>query len=213
MKLVSEFEVLDNPVREKIIKEFFKEKEILNYKHIKELVEQDTTRPDYHLNILVESDFLERTKGRGNYELNKEMIQPLRKKYNQMVPICIIGGLGLVSLFEELIEQLKEISILPKKYIILTSEKIKKEFEEEKLDEVSEVEIGMELFDYKEVLRGDYERIYTEAKKLIEQELFKYEVICELTGGTKLVTIALNELADNYHLRKIYYNSETIKWL
>ncbi len=214
---MSIFEVLENPVRNTIIRKFLEVQGVINYKEIKQLVGKDTSRPDYHLNILVESNLLERTKGRGNYELNKQMIQPLRKKYETLVPICLIGGLGEVSLYGDILDGLREVSILPKKYILLTSPKIKKEFEKEatekNLKQKYNVNFTFQLFDYETELKGDMVKIKDQAEQLIQDHIFNFEIICDLTGGTKLVTIALSNLAERYNLRTIYFTGEQIKWL
>jgi hypothetical protein len=211
------FEVLENPVRDTIIREFLEKQDVINYSDIKDLVGQDTSRPDYHLNILVESGLLERTKGRGNYELNKKMIQPLRKKYEILVPICLIGGLGDISLYTDILDGLKKVSILPNKYFLLTSPQIKGDFQkdakEKNLKQRYDVDTVFELFDYDTELRGDMFKIKEKTEELIKDNIFDYEIICDLTGGTKLVTIALSNLSEQYNLRKIYYTGEVIKWL
>ncbi len=214
---MSIFEVLENPVRDTIIRKFLEEQDVINYKEIKELVGKDTSRPDYHLNILVEGGLLERTKGRGNYELNKRMIQPLRKKYETLVPICLIGGIGDISLYRDILEGLKDVSILPKKYILLTSPQIKQDFEnaanETDLKQKYDVDTEFQLFDYEMELKGDMVKIKDKAEQVIQEHIFDFEIICDLTGGTKLVTIALSNLAEKYNLRTIYFTGEQIKWL
>ncbi|TXT61198.1 MAG: hypothetical protein BAJALOKI1v1_1160003 [Promethearchaeota archaeon] len=215
---MSAFEVLENPVRDTIIRTFLEKKVIINYNEIKQLVGQDTSRPDYHLNILVESGLLERTRGRGNYELKKEMIQPLRKKYDILVPICLLGGLIDINLYANILDGLKEeVSIIPKKYFILTSPNIKEKFEKEaekhNLTQKYGVEPLFELFEYDSELKGDISKIRTQAEMVIKKNIFEYEIICDLTGGTKLVTIALSKLSEDYNLRKILFTGEHIKWL
>jgi len=212
------FEVLENPVREKIIKEFLKKQEILEYQYIKDYVKKDTTRPDYHLNLLVESGLLERTKGRGNYRLNLQNLQLLRNIYKRMTPICLIGGLGKeVELYSEILDMLKNISIIPRKYVIITSPEANKEFEQlsskDDFKKIYDVDTKLHLFDYIKELKGDYDKIQEFSEKLIREHIYNFEIITELTGGTKLITIALVKLAEKYNLRKIYYSSEEIKWL
>jgi hypothetical protein len=165
----------------------------------------------------VEGGLLERTKGRGNYELNKEMIQPLRKQYETLVPICLIGGLEDISLYTDILDGLKEVSILPKEYIILTSTEIKSEFKkfvsDEKIQQKYDVNAIFHLFDYEKELKGDMIEIKKQAEKIIQEKIFNFEIICDLTGGTKLVTIALSNLSEKYNLRTIYFTGEKIKWL
>ncbi len=209
------FEVLENPVRDTIIRKFLEKKEIINYKEIKALVGEDTSRPDYHLNILVESGFVERTKGRGNYELNKQKIQLLRKRYEILVPICLIGGLGDVSLYANILDSLREVSIIPKEYFLLTSLKVKnkfrKSFSENNIQKKYDVKESFQIFNYETELKGDIIEIKDQAEKIIQKKIIEYEVICELTGGTKLATIALSNLSEKYNLRKI--TGDQIKWL
>ncbi|MHA1150830.1 MAG: hypothetical protein ACTSR8_21630 [Promethearchaeota archaeon] len=209
------FELLENPVRRKIILEFLKrDLNALNYDTIKELVSNDTSRPDYHLNLLIEKQFLLRLKGRGNYKLNEKMIQRLRVFFNQKVPVCLIGGLGTeLSLFIDILDALRRISIIPNKYIILTSPEIKKEFESLNLKTQVDLIVSLKTFDYQTVLRENYLEIYQNVEKYIKKALNSYEIICELTGSTKPVSLALIVLANEFGLKCIYYSGKKIIWI
>ena len=87
------FELLENTNRKKIVKEFITTRRELNYEYLTNLLEDDTTRADWHLTKLVEAGFLKRTKQRGYYKLNEQNIQILRNYFSEIVPICLIGGL------------------------------------------------------------------------------------------------------------------------
>lgn len=209
------FEVLEFPVREKIIKEFLRKKDILKFKYIKEFVNH--SRPDYHLDKLVESKLLEHPEW-GIYRLNLENIQSLREKYKIKTPICLIGGLGEnLDLYSDILDKLKSISIIPRKYIILTSPKINKKFEEKSFKEdfkkKYDVETELHLFKFEEELKSDLDKIQEVSENLIRDHIYDFEIITELTGGTKLITMALFILADKYNLDKIYFNGKEIKWL
>lgn len=216
------FETLENPTRKKIILEFFQSQKIINYKYIKQLVENDTSRPDYHLNLLIENNLIKRTKGRGNYIIDNTNVQPLRKKLIdenllEKVPICLIGGLGVeVELYSDLLKALNEISIIPKKYYLLTTEKCKEKLYEEKPNELTQIETIIKADkneNFKQHFREDFYWSLNKFEEIIINEIYNYEIICELTGSTKLISGALSKLADKYNLEKIYFSSKKIIWL
>ncbi|KKN25182.1 hypothetical protein LCGC14_0887420 [marine sediment metagenome] len=219
------FEILENTSRVKIILEFFKSKETLNFDYIKNLVANDTNRPDYHLSLLVENGFIKRIKGRGNYRLNEVNLQPLRtklinKNILEKVPICLIGGLGIVELYRDILNVLiTNHSITPQKYLLITSKEYKKKFDDFyknlntntlKIAHFFEI-VQDDLF--KEKFREDYYGIYEKFEQVIIENIYDYEIICEITGSTKLISIALMKLSEKYKLPKIYFSSEKIIWL
>lgn len=213
---IQDFEVLENRNRKKIVNEFIRKKTELEYSHISQLLsgEEGTNRPDFHLDVLVKAGILKRLKKRGYYKLNEKVIQPLRGHFNERLPICLIGGLGIyLELVSEILMSLQEFSLLPKKYIFITSPEIKDEFE--KLDKSGFVNIDFEIFDYdyQEILRGEIEELYEILEKIIKKEIFSFEIICEITGGTKPVSLALNNLALEYGLNRSYYTGNRIIWL
>jgi len=215
--ILPEFEILDNPTRKKIILEFFGHEKIITYNYIKDLVNDETTRPDYHLTLLVEDNLIKRVKGRGNYQINETMIQPLRKilieeKLIEKVPICLIGGLGEIDLPFKILDELNKYSLVPKKYFLLTSPNINRTFDVDKLKENYQLEPIIHLLDYETELKEDYDLILKICEDDIITVIHNYELICDLTGGTKLVTLGLVELADKYHLQKFYYSGQKLKW-
>ena len=208
------FEILGNNVRKKILFEILKTPRNLNYDNIKEIVKNDTSRPDYHLNLLVENNLILRTKGRGNYQINEKHIQPLRSYFKIKVPICLLGGLGLeLSLYVDIIDALKQISIIPNKYILITSPEIKKQFENLNSSEKTQMETVMYDFDYQKILREDYQKVHNVLKNLIQKEIYDFEIICELTGSTKPVSIALMALGEQYNLQRIYFSGKKLIWI
>lgn len=208
------FEILDNKVRKKIILEFLKAKGVISYDKIKISVRNTTSRPDYHLNLLVENNLIIRTKGRGNYKLNKTMIQPLRKAFDIKVPICLIGGLGKeISLFVDIIDALQQLSIIPKKYILATSPEVKEQFNSLNFNKDYQIEPIVYQLDYQTVLRENYTEIYELFKKIIEEQIYEFEIICELTGSTKPMSIALMVLGEHYRLKRIYFSGKKIIWI
>ena len=208
------FEILKNNTRKKIILEFFKTQKIMTYDYIKNIVKNDTSRPDYHLNLLVENNLIKRIKGRGNYKLNEIMIQNLRKAFNIIVPICLIGGLGKeISLFVDVIDALQQLSIIPKKYILATSPEIKEQFNSLKFNKDYQIEIIVHALEYQTILRENYTEIYELFEKIIKEQIYEFEIICELTGSTKPVSIALMVLGEQYRLQRIYFSGKKIMWI
>ncbi len=217
MEILNTLEILESPIRKKIIRAFLKAKSTVNYKYIKELVKDDTTRADYHLSELVDHNIIERTKGRGNYMLSKTKYTLLRKLYSsEKVPVLLMGGLGQIDLYETILNSLKSISIIPSKYFLITSKDIKPEFNKEYKKysaEIKKVKLELEVVDFQSVLRGNYPKLYEIFENKIKSEIYDYEIICELTGSTKPVSISLMMLAMRYNLQKIYYTGEKITWL
>ncbi|MFX1260027.1 MAG: hypothetical protein ACFFAN_19430 [Promethearchaeota archaeon] len=217
---MSEFEILENsPTRLKIIEAFLEGNEVIEYSFVKDLVEKDTNRPDYHLNLLVENNLIRRIKGRGNYKLNEPMIQPLRNKYmkKKKVPIYLIGGLGTqLDLYTDILDALRKVSIIPKTYFLITSKEIKPQFNKTYKSfsvEITQTKPILETVDFQTVLREGYSELYKKFDEIIKKEIYNYEIICELTGSTKPVTIALMKLAEKYRLQVIYYSGQKINWI
>ncbi|MEE9378979.1 MAG: hypothetical protein V3V33_13185 [Candidatus Lokiarchaeia archaeon] len=209
------FEVLKNPNRERIIREFIDSNEALEFSFIKDLVSDPdgTSRPDYHLDELVKAGLLKRIKKRGFYKLNERNIQKLRIEFQKTVPVCLVGGLGIPTLFTDILAALEEISILPKKYIMITSPDYHEEFRRFEKGKYSEMKTIVHEFDYQSVLRENYNKVYTELEKIIKKEIYEFEIICEVTGGTKPVSIALLNLSNHYSLRRCYFSGRKIIWI
>lgn len=207
------YEVLNNPNRKKIVHEFIRIQKDLDYEHIKKLVIDDTSRPDFHLKRLVEADLLKRVKKRGFYRLNELCIQPLRAYFQEIVPICLIGGLGQIDLFMDILENFEQISIIPKKYILITSPEINKEFKKFKKGKFSKITTEVQELDFQSILRENYPQVYSELESLIIKNIKTLEMICDLTGGTKTVSLALMDLSTKYNLKKCYFSGRKIIWI
>ena len=214
LDIMPSFEILENKTRKRIILEFLKTQKIISYDYIKNITKDDTSRPDYHLNLLVENNLIKRTKGRGNYKLNEIMIQPLRKAFDIKVPICLIGGLGKeISLFVDVIDALQQLSIIPRKYILITSPEIKEQFNSLNFNKDYQIETIVHKLDYQTVLRENYTEIHDLFEKIIKEQIHGFEIICELTGSTKPVSIALMILGERYGLQRIYFSGKKIIWI
>jgi len=210
---LNSFEVLENPNRKKIMKEFIKTKQELNYEYFLNLLEDDTTRVDWHLARLVEAGFLRRTKRRGYYKLNEKKIQVLRNYFGEIVPICLIGGLGQLDLFSDVLIAMRQLSVIPIKYILISSPEIKEAFKDFNKGEFQTVSTEFIELDYQSILRENYPEVYKCTEKAIKKEIKEHEIICELTGGTKTVSLALMDLSTKYHLKRCYYSGRKIIWL
>ena len=207
-------EIFDNPSRSTIMQMFpLDKRQKIPYDDIKEQVKNLTSRPDYHLSLLVDYGLLRRAKGRGLYLLNEIAIQSLRKYFNETPPICLIGGLGDLSLFTDLLESFEKISITPQKYILFTSPEVNDTFKTIHKGRFARVEIEVHELDYQTVLRENYNTLYEELKKSINEESYNFEIICEITGGTKPVSVALMNLGSIYSLRKSYFSGRKIIWI
>lgn len=202
--------------REKIILMFLEDdsKEIYEFNEISSyLINKNMSkRADHHLKRLVKDGMLEKTE-RGSYTLNAIARQPLRNYYKKTVPICLIGGLGIPTLFNDVLAAFEEISILPRKYVLFTSPDYHEEFRKLDKSKYEEVETVVREFDYQKVLRENYQQIYEELEKIFKEEIKNYEIVCEITGGTKPVSIALLNLSTEYNLRRCYFSGRKIIWI
>ncbi len=209
-------EALQNPNRERIIREFIRTGDELEFSYIKQLVgdSEGTTRPDHHLDVLVKAGLLKRIKKRGFYKLNEINIQRLRNHYNTTVPICLIGGLGNdLSLFTDILFAFEKISIIPKKYILITSPEIYDKFKILERGKYASVKTKVYEFDFQSILRENIQTVYDEEEKILKKEIHKFEIICETTGGTKPVSNSLIKLSYKYGLRHSYFSGRKISWL
>lgn len=202
--------------REKIILMFLEDdrKETYEFNEISHfLISQNMSkRADHHLKRLVRDELLKKTE-RGSYALNELAIQPLRNYYKKLVPICLIGGLGIPTLFIDILAAFEEISVLPRKYVLFTSPDYHEEFRKLDRGKYEKVETFVREFSYQNVLRENYSKIYEELEKNFIEEIKKYEIICEITGGTKPVSIALLNLSKKYNLRRCYFSGRKIIWI
>jgi len=204
----------DKPYRKAIIQMFPIDKfKKISYEDVKEHVKNITNRADYHLQKLVKYNILERAKGRGFYYLNEIAIQPMRKFLNQPVPICLIGGLGDLNLFSSILKAFEQVSLVPKKYILFTSPEVHDNFKTFDKSKFSSIETEVCELDYKNILRENLEKVNKELDNRIKKQIYDYEIICEITGGTKPVSIGLMNLALKYGLRRCYFSGRKILWL
>ncbi|TXT61204.1 MAG: hypothetical protein BAJALOKI1v1_1160009 [Promethearchaeota archaeon] len=124
--------------------------------------------------------------------------------------ICLIGGLGLVGLYVDILDSLEHVyGIIPQKYHLITSPEKHRDFQDQDLD-LDFVNNTIHEYDYQTVLRENYTAIYEICTELIEEERNHFDIVCELTGGTKPVSIALTILSQKYNLPRIYYSGERI---
>jgi len=202
--------------REKIILMFLEvdSKETYEFNEIRQyLISQSMSkRADHHLKRLVKDELLKKSE-RGLYALNELAFQPLRNYYKKIVPICLIGGLGIPTLFIDILTAFEEISLLPRKYVLFTSPDYHEEFRKLDRGKYEKIETLAREFSYQDVLRENYEKLYEELEKTLAEEIKKYEIVCEITGGTKMVSIALLNLSAKYNLRRCYFSGRKIIWI
>ena len=116
-------------------------------------------------------------------------------------------------MFSDVLSALEEVSILVKKYILVTSPEISKDFKQFDKGKYSKIKIEVKELDYQSILRENYLEIHKTLKTLILKNLTNFEVMCELTGGTKPISLALRDLSEKYRLRRLYYSGKKILWL
>lgn len=129
-------------------------------------------------------------------EIVPEKIQIVRKYFEVSVPVVCVGGLEdpehLIDVRTVLERELK-----PSKYIYLVREDLKNRF-----SGVSE-KITFEVFK-QDVWEEGFEELYSRVKRIVEQEIADFEVVFDMTNGSRVCILALSKLSWEYNLRCFY---------
>ncbi|MBN1800384.1 MAG: DUF1887 family protein [Candidatus Lokiarchaeota archaeon] len=134
--------------------------------------------------------------------LDNDVFSELKDKNNT----CMLGGLGDVELFVDLLDALeRDYGIVPKKYVLITSPEIHEKFKKGDLN-LDKVRSEIYEFDFQTVLREDIQKLKIVFKDIIDKIEKNHEIICDITGGTKPVSIALMSIATEKKLLKIYFS-------
>ena len=138
----------------------------------------------------------------------------LRVMFRIKAPILYIGLLGLprpeypepVTLTSLKLLEDAEIRILD--VIVTTSrEALKKQVHA--LEEAT-AKKGLKIT-YLLVSPDDYNDCFNKIKEAVEERILKYNIVCDVTGGTKIMTLALAKIAHEYCLPMMYVYLEKMK--
>ena len=169
-----------------------------------------------YLYLLQKKGFIERYRVKGETwaKIKPEKIQQLRRKYGIKAPIMYLGLLGLPRPEYPEPETITAIKLLEKEGVKIC--KVAVASSREALDKhKSKINAFLAkkkvIIRYIEVQPDDYFKCKEELLKLINSNIIKHNIICDVTGGTKIMTLALAEVARKYDLPLIYVFLEKIR--
>ena len=202
-------QLLEEPTRKKLVEEVLKNEEIEFKELYEKKLEISETNARHHMQKLIEAGVLEKKKKKGSkaiyLAIQPEQIQPLRNYYNiqsNFILFVIAGNQDPGNQVKKSIElsqfngfKLDEIEILTSKdgdtllksseeYIWITEKKIKHNFN------------FLEIF--------DFENCKTIIEQAILKHIHKNDIITDITGGTKIMTLALFIETQKFNLTAYY---------
>ena len=185
-------EIVKNSLNQEIIELFLKKSNILSYNDIKQSINKEDNLIKESFEVLIENNIIEHSKEKEVYSLKKEIIQPIRDELKFKAPILLIGGLGDIKLYTDVLDALETLlNLKPSKYFIITSPEINSDFQRHLSQTQPQMQVIVNEFDYRNVLRGDYNTLYQAFKKEIYDNVVKNEIIFEIKGGNKKFTIKI----------------------
>ena len=133
-----------------------------------------------------------------------EWIQPLRAFLGIKADPCYVGLLSKVDPPQIIRNSLDLLNLSPRKVLIISDEEGNKHMEE-----LSDLEPTLLLVDSSEY-RACYEVINNKIRDLVRD----YEIFCDLSGGNRVMMLALNEVARKYSLRRFFVSeAQVLTWL
>ena len=201
-------EVLEDPTRRNIVKELaLKNQEtfIILYRDVLHLKE---TTARHHLKFLVDNNIIQRIKMSGSrtnlLQINPLVIHDVRSFLHINRPYLFIGMLGKEKFSLEIdssLHALENQNIHVEKMVFFCGKNnqniIDSDQELKQLVSKSNIEIIFtELYDIEKVLK--------DMNQFILRIIFDYQIIANVTRGTKIHSIALYQLARDYGFSRYY---------
>ncbi len=166
-------------------------------------------RVDYHVRFLIREGVIEKIE-RGVYRVKPGLLSIVRHVLDIKMPLLLIGGLGEeVTLYKDLRDALEVHGYKPDKVLYVTSPEVREKF----FKVYGEVGVNFIVQPYKEVLRENLDKLIEITGRAVEENIFNHEILVDLTGGTKPLTIALLRQAVNYNLKALYFSGRKIIWI
>ncbi|RLF24466.1 MAG: hypothetical protein DRN15_01740 [Thermoprotei archaeon] len=138
-------------------------------------------------------------------------IQPLRRLFGIRAPLCYMGlmnkpMLGRTPIIRQSLNVLKDVNVDVERVVVVASEEGRRE---------GEYCLREYQPDWVIVDPHDYEECFKKIEDKVVELLPREEVICDLTGGTKLMSLALSDVAMKYGLRRFFTltDARRIIWL
>ena len=171
----------------------------------------------FNLQALEGAGLIRRSRGRNNWkakfaEIVPEKIQLVRKYFGITVPIVCMGGLddpehvrGVRRVFRN------DTNLTPLKYIFVISNNFKRKIAGIPKDTVFE--------EFEEnILEEDFEEVYRKIRSIVEREITNYEVVLDLTCGSRVCVLSLFKIAWEFGLRCFYVqrwgeNERRVIWI
>lgn len=194
--------LLEEPNRKKFVETIFKER-VIDFKTLySEKLEISETNARYHLKQLVDNEIVEKIKQKGSKAiylilnpLNIERIRVLLNETRKYVYFGLIGRDTPVEQFNSTIEKLKAENYEIIDFRVFGGSDAINEFQKNK--EMSSIYVSLlDLFNFEQTL--------IDIEEQIKEKIKGHSIIADVTGSTKIHTIALYNLAVLYGLKKIY---------
>lgn len=208
-------EILEDPTREKILKELLnrrKETFIILYRDVLHLKES-TAR--HHLKYLIKNDVIQRSKKVGTrtsiLQINPLFIHEIRSLLHIVKPLAYIGMIGKENFAEEIessVLSLTSQNYYLEKVFIFCGINNKEELVKDKKIKNLQSKLSIEII-YTELF--DFEKVLKDINNLILRIIFDYQLVANITRGTKIHSIALYQLARDYGFLSFYIPEGTNK--
>ena len=212
-----EYEVLVDSVKEETRQKFVEtlfEHELLDFKSLyTDFLEISETNARHHLKLLMKNGIIQKEKQKGTKAIYLritpkflERVRTLRKIQPKYAYLGMIGiqdlGLQAKQVIHRLISNRWEIEVL----LFFTTEQVIKMLKKD----TDWLQLKKEFPDTTlvQVPLYDFDETFQIMKDHIENQVLRFSVLADVTGATKIHTLALYSLAKEYGLKRIYIPKE-----
>lgn len=206
-------EVINEPTRTKFIQTILKN-HIIDFKTLySEKLQISETNARHHLKILLEHGIVKKEKQKGTkaiyLRITPKFLERARKYFAVDTEYLYTGmtgidnpGMQVVSAIERLTSENWPIQSI---YIFTTQEAINKLEKDESWHSLKDkytecISILVPAFAFNET--------YQSIKRVVETKIHQYSIVADVTGSTKIHTLALYSLAKEYGIKRVYLPRE-----
>ncbi len=198
-------EILKNPTKRKIV-EYLCLKGKGDFAEITRSI-PTSKRVDYHVRFLFLERVLEKL-GRGTYTVNTTILCMVRSILAIQKPLMIVGGIKDEMEYNlDVYSSLEPYGYKPDKITYFAPSETRKKL-------TGKIKKGVEFKTYpEEVLKNDLRKVSREVEEFILENLQNYELLIDLTSGTKPVIISLLQDSIKYNLKALYFSGRRVDWV
>lgn len=202
-------EVLSEETRNEFVQAVLKH-EIIEFKKLyNDILQISETNGRHHLRILSEKKIIQRIKKKGTksifLSITSSYFEPLRDYYQintQKIYMGMVGERNPGRQIHKAIDSLQMKEWYFELIHIFTTEENSLILQES--PEWSELANFGTQTNISTIPLYDFEDAYSTMKSNIDQYIRKYSILTDITGGTKIQTVSLYSLAQEYGLKRIY---------